>query len=99
MRPACISEAIDWTRPQWPRVDYFARYLWWVPRRAELERFGMKPKDGFWVETLSDMQLLGNSNKKYRVGNFVVGGNPDFRMKADKLGKLPKCKRPDKDRP
>jgi hypothetical protein len=59
----------------------------------------MKPKDGFWVETLSHMQLLGNSNKKYRVGNFVVGGNPDFRMKADKLGKLPKCKRPDKDRP
>ena len=92
MQIACVSEKVDWTEPQWPKVDYFARYLWWAPRKAELERFGMKPKDGFWIETLNDMQVLGNSSKKYRLGNIAIGGNPDFRMKAEKLGKLPRCK-------
>jgi hypothetical protein len=91
MRPACISEKVDWANPQWPKMDYFAQNLWWVPRKAELEQFGMQAKKGFWVETMSDMQLLGSANKKYRIGNFVVGGNPSSRMKVEKLGEISKC--------
>jgi hypothetical protein len=91
MRPVCVSEKVDWTNPQWPVVDYFVKYSWWEPRKAELERYRMKSKDGSWIETLADLQTLSDSSKKYRIVNTVIGGNPDFRMKPEKLGQVPKC--------
>lgn len=91
MRPACVSEKIDWSDPLTPKMDYLSESLWWTPRQAELERFGMKSKDGFWVETLSDLQLLAASNKKFRLG-MITAVSPSGSLMTEKaLGQIPKC--------